>query len=66
MRRYTNKPSPKAIKFCRKCYTDDVYFVRTSATTVMMKCRNCNSYIKWATKAEYEGKWIMNDKVRLF
>ena len=54
------------IKFCLKCYTSEVFFVRVDSTKVMMKCRNCNTYIKWASPEEYEGKYIHNDYTKLF
>jgi len=61
-RYYTNKPSPKATTFCKQCYTNEHVFWRHTDTTVKMLCANCGAYIKWATKAEYEGQDILNEK----
>jgi hypothetical protein len=55
----------KPITFCLKCYKDDVYFVRVKGR-IMIKCRNCNSYIKWSSEEECKGKWIINDHQKLF
>jgi len=60
------KNKKKVRRFCIKCYKDEVYFVRKTSTTVMMRCKNCNAYIKWATAEEYEGHYIIGDPRPLF
>lgn len=62
---YLKMKSKKPILFCLSCYNNDPYFVRVGHQ-VARRCRNCNTFIKWAKPEEYEGKWVMNARKKLF
>jgi len=60
-----NKHSkPYAFQICMKCYCTEVYYARQTDTTVMMRCSDNDHYIKWATKEEYEGQLIIDERKR--
>lgn len=49
----------KKLPVCPKCKWNDVYFEQHLNNKVMMKCKRCGEYIKWASPEEYEGKEII-------